>query len=58
MKRINRDIEEFEAKAKLHGLTYAQAQKQETLKMIEKGWSVPAHYSKIGDRKKEEIQCS
>lgn len=43
-------IEEFDAAARARGLTYAQAQVEETCSIYQRRIVVPAHYRKVGDR--------
>lgn len=43
-------IEEFDAAARARGMTYAQAQVEETCKLLQKRFVVPAHYRKVGER--------
>ena len=43
-------IEEFDAAARAIGLTYAQAQVEETCRYYQSRIAVPAHYRKVEDR--------
>lgn len=43
-------IEEFDAAAGARGMTYAQAQVEETCRLVQKGFTVPPHYRKAGER--------
>jgi len=49
-KKNQATIEEFDAAARARGLTYAQAQVEETCKYYQSRIVVPAHYRKVGDR--------
>ena len=43
-------IEEFDATARARGMTYAQAQIEETCKRYQKRFIVPSHYKKVSER--------
>ena len=43
-------IEEFDAAARARGMTYAQAQIEETCGLVHKKFRVPPHYRKAGER--------
>lgn len=49
-KRIRDAIEEFDAAARARGMTYAQAQIEETCKRYQKRFIVPSHYKKVSER--------
>lgn len=49
-KAVRGDIEEFDAQARARGLTYAQAQVEETCRRYQSRIVVPEHYRKAGDR--------
>ena len=47
---IQGDILEFDAEARARGMTYGQAQIQETCRDYQHMKQVPAHYRKVGTR--------
>lgn len=49
-KQIRDAVEEFDAAARARGMTYAQAQIEETCKRYQKRFAVPPHYRKAGER--------
>lgn len=49
-KRNRNAIEEFDAAARARGLTYAQAQVEETCKLYQRRFTVPSHYREAGMR--------
>jgi len=49
-KKENRAIEDFDAKARMQGLTYAQLQMQETLAMCGPRKRIPSNYMRAGSK--------
>lgn len=45
-------IEEFDAAARARGLTYGQAQMEESCRLLQHRKKIPQGFSRIGDRKK------